>query len=58
MFMWLYMQELIKLGYCPAKFGGYRPFDSGNIVVLVCLVISQDYLIKESSDFMGRSPTT
>ena len=58
MLMWLYMQELIKLGYCSAKFGGYRHFDSGDIVVLVCLVISQDHLIKELSGFMGRSPST
>ena len=31
--------------------------DTGNIMVLVCHVISQDPVIEGSCDFMGRSPS-
>ena len=40
-----------------AKFGGYRHCGSGNIMVLVSHMISQDHVIKEACDFMGRSPS-
>ena len=39
-------------------FGGHRYCSSGDIKILDCYVISQDYMIKESCDFMGRSPST
>ena len=39
----------------PAKFGGHRQCSSGDIIVLVFHVISQDHAIKGSCDFMGRS---
>ena len=45
--MGFYGQQPIKVGYYPAKFGGHRHNDSGDIVVLVCHVISQDNVIKE-----------
>ena len=40
------------------KFGSYRHFGSGDIVVLVCQVISEDHVIEGSCDFMSRSPST
>ena len=40
--MWLNGQE----GNYPAKFGGHRQCGSGDIMVLVCHVISQDHVIK------------
>ena len=42
----LYRQESIKVGYHPVKFRGHRHSDNGDIVVLVCHVISQDHMIK------------
>ena len=45
--MGFYGQQPIKVGYHPAKFGGHRHTDSGDTVVLVCQVISQDNVIKE-----------
>ena len=47
----------MKVGYHPPRFGGLKPSDSGDIAVLVCHVISQDHVIKESCDFIGRSPS-
>ena len=41
----------------PAKFGGHRHCGSGDIMVLVCHVISQHHVIKRSYDFMGRNPS-
>ena len=40
------------------KFGSYRHFGSGDIVILVCQVISEDHVIEGSCDFMSRSPST
>ena len=40
----------------PAKFGSKRQCISGDVMVLVCLMTSQDHVIKESYDFMGESP--
>ena len=41
----------------PAKFGGHGHCGSGDIMVLVCHEISRDHVIKESSDFIGGSPS-
>ena len=41
----------------PAKFGGYRDHGSGNIMVLVCHMISQGQLSKGSSNINGRNPS-
>ena len=38
--IWLYGQKSIKVNYHPAKFGGYRLCVSGDIMILVCHVIS------------------
>ena len=53
--MWLYLQESIKLGYHPVKFGEHRDSDNEDTVILVSHVISQDRVIKGLRDFMGRS---
>ena len=45
----------MKVSYHPANFGGHRQCGSGDIMVLVCHVISQDHLINGSSDFVRRS---
>ena len=45
------------MSHHPAKFSGHRHSGGGDVMVLVCHVISQDHLIKKSSDFMGRTPT-
>ena len=37
--MWLYGQEVIKISYHPAKFGGHRHSGSGDAMCLVCQVI-------------------
>ena len=55
--IWLYGQERIKVDYVPAKFGDHRHSDSGDIMVLICHIISQDHLIKGSWDFTGWSPS-
>ena len=39
-----------------AKFGGRRHRGSGEIMGLVCYLISQDHAIKGSSNNMDRSP--
>ena len=43
------------VSHYPAKFGGHRHCDSGDIIVLVCHVISQECLIKRSRDFSCSS---
>ena len=39
-----------------AELGGQRQFGSGDIMVLVCHVILQDNVTKESCNFMDESP--
>ena len=43
------------VGYHSVKFGGHRHSDSGDMVVSVCHVISQDHVTKESCDIICRS---
>ena len=45
------------VSHTPAKCGGHRHGGSRDIMVLVCPVISQDYVTKRSSNIMGRSPS-
>ena len=45
----------VHLSYHPAKFGGHRDCGSKDIMVLLCLVLSQDHAIKASCDFMDRN---
>ena len=41
----------------PAKFGGNGQCSGGDITVLVFHVITQSHVTKQSSNFMGRSPS-
>ena len=43
--------------YQPAKFGDHSYSGSGVVMNLVCHVILQDQVMKESCDFMGESPS-
>ena len=45
----------LKVSQHPSKFGGYGHYGTGDIIVLVCHVISRDYIIKRSCDFKGRN---
>ena len=51
----VYGRKPIKLGYHLVKFGDHGQSDSDDIAVLLCHVISQDYVIKGSLDFISRS---
>ena len=44
------------MSYHTAKFGCHSYSGSGVIMILVCLVILQDHVIKESYCFMGGTP--
>ena len=44
--MRVYRQEPIKVSYHLAKFGGHWHSGSGDIIILVCHVISQDHVTK------------
>ena len=39
-----------------AKFGDHRHCGSGDIMILGCHIIPQDYMTKGSCDFVGRIP--
>ena len=54
--MWIYGQELKKVNYHPAKFRGHRHCGSGDIIFLICHVISQDQIVKGSCDFKKQEP--
>ena len=41
----------------PTTFGSHRDCGSTDKILLACHVILQDNVIKESCDFMGRSPS-
>ena len=45
----------MRASYQPAQFGGHSHSGSGVIIILVCHVISQNYLIKRSSDCGSRN---
>ena len=47
--------DSLKVSHYPAKFCGHRRIGIGDIMVLVCHVISNDHVIRGSSNFMGRS---
>ena len=56
--MRLHGQESLKVSQQPTKFGGDRHFGSEDIMVLVSLVILEDHVIKDSCDFVCKSPPT
>ena len=45
----------MKIIYYPVTFDGHRHSSSGDIMLLVCLVILPDLTIKDSCNFMDRS---
>ena len=49
------MQKPVKANYHPARFGGLRQCDSGDIKILVFHVILQDQVVKGCGDFIGTS---
>ena len=54
--IWLSGLEPLKISHHLTKFGGHRHCGSGDIV-LFCHAISQDHGIKQSYDFIDRSPS-
>ena len=46
----------MKVSRHSARFGGHRHCGSGDRLVLVCHVISENHVIKGSCDFKSRSP--
>ena len=52
--MWLYGLEPLKLSHHPAKFGGHRHCDHGDMI-LICHVISQNHVIKDQYNYVGKS---
>ena len=48
-------QELLKVSHHPTNYSGHKHCVSGDIIVLVCQVILQDYVIKGSRDFIEES---
>ena len=54
--MRLYKLEFINVNFYLTKFVAIDT-DKEDVMILACPVISQDYLIKESCDFIGISPS-
>ena len=46
----------LKVNYLPGKFDGHKLCRSGDIIVLVCHVISQDHMMKQACNTTGKSP--
>ena len=55
MTLWVEAHEGELPSYQATKFGGHSHPGSGVIMILFCHVIPQDYAIKRSSEFMGRT---
>ena len=53
----LYGYKPLKVCHHPTTFGGHRQYGSGDVMVLVCHVISQENVMKRSYDFIGRTPS-
>ena len=45
------------MSHHPTKFGSHSHCGCGNIMVLVCHVISQSHVMKRSRYYMGRYPS-
>ena len=45
------------MSHHPTKFHGRRHCGSADVMVLACQVMSQDYVIRGSCDFMGSNPS-
>ena len=55
MVMWPYGYKPLNVSHQPAKFCGQRNYGRENTMILVFHVISQDHVIKGSSNIMGRN---
>ena len=55
--MRLYMKDVSKVSHHPAKLACNRHCDSGDNIILVCHVISQDHVIIFSICLYGGSPS-
>ena len=55
--MQLHGQEPIKVSDGLAKCGSHMHFGSDDKIILVCHVILQDQVIKESCNFIRKSPS-
>ena len=49
--------EFLKTSHHSAKFCGQRHCGSGDMMILVCQVMSQDHITKGTRDLMGRKPS-
>ena len=49
------MEQPVKVGYYPGKFGGHSDFGSDVVTNVACDVILQDHMINVSCDFMSGS---
>ena len=49
--------EPVKVSQHPAKFGDHRHSGSGDIMVLICHVISQGHVMNWSYELKGRNPS-
>ena len=52
------MWKLLKVSHHPIKFGGHTHCYIGDIMILVCCMISQDHIIRGSCAFIGSGPLT
>ena len=55
--MQIYEWELLRVCHHLGKFCEHRYYDSGDIVVLVCHVISCKHMFKGFCEFMGEIPS-
>ena len=56
--MWLYYWEPLKVIQHPTKYGHHSHFGSGDLIVLVCHLILEDHVIKDSCDFISRGQSS
>ena len=55
-FILLYGYKPVKVSHHPTKVDGHKHCGSGDIMVLICLLISQDIVVKWLCDIIGSSP--
>ena len=53
--MGLFKYESLKVSYHPTKFGGNKHCGSGNAILLICHVISEDHVIKGTSNLTATN---
>ena len=50
-----YLEEALKVSHHPLNFDFHRHCGSGDVILLVCHLISQDDMIKQERDIMGST---